>query len=149
MPFRSALYRLSRWLVPLVSVLSGACNETAPRQPATRPGADASSPTSCVYVLCEGLYGMNNARLFSWNMRTGQVEQDAFSKANQRGLGDTGNDLLLYGGKLYVVMSGSNTVEVVDAASLRSLRQIPFTNDAGVGRQPRYACAENGKVYVC
>lgn len=149
MPFRSSLYRLSRWLVPLVSVLSGACNEPASRQPATRPGGDASSPTACVYVLCEGLYGMNNARLFSWNMRTGQVEQDAFSKANQRGLGDTGNDLLLYGGKLYVVMSGSNTVEVADAATLRSLRQIPFTNDAGVGRQPRYACAENGKVYVC
>lgn len=135
--------------MPLAALFSCACKDPVPQQPATKPDPDASSRTVCVYVLCEGLYGMNNARLFSWNVRTGQVEQDAFSKANHRGLGDTGNDLLLYGGKLYVVMSGSNTVEVADAATLRSLRQIPFTNEAGVGRQPRYACAENGKVYVC
>lgn len=149
MPFRKSLSGISRWLVPLAAVLSGACKEPVPPEPAPGPGADASSRTACVYVLCEGLYGMNNTRLYSWNVRTGQVEQDAFSKANQRGLGDTGNDLLLYGGKLYVVMSGSNTVEVADAVTLRSLRQIPFTNESGVGRQPRYACAENGKVYVC
>lgn len=142
--FTSTFYRL----VPFYVLLLCACAEDKPVAPPA-PEPDASSHTACVYVLCEGLYGMNNTRLFAWNVRDGQVEPDIFSKVNQRGLGDTGNDLLLYGGKIYVVMSGSNTVEVIEAATARSLRQIPFTNEAGVGRQPRYACAAEGKVYVC
>lgn len=133
----------------MLAVFFISCRGDSVQSPPVGPLPDSSSLTSRVYVLCEGLYGMNNARLVVWNIRTGEVEQDVFSKVNRRGLGDTGNDLLLYGSKIYVVMSGSNTVEVVDALTAMSIRQIPFTNEGGVGRQPRYACAADGKVYVC
>lgn len=104
--------------------------------------------TARVYALCEGLYGMNNTSLFFWNVSTGQTSKTLFKDVNGRAMGDTGNDLEIYGGKMYAVMNGSNLLEVMDAATALSLKQVPMVDGNGVGRQPRYLCAYEGKVYV-
>ncbi len=121
-----------------------------PEKKKEKPGLPEEIPSiSQVYVLCQGVWGMNNSTLYNWDVKEKKTTLCLFTEKNRRGLGDTGNDLEFYGSKLYVVMNVSNTVEVVDARTGVSLKQIQMVNGDGTGRQPRYVCSGNGKVYVC
>lgn len=83
---------------------------------------------------------------------TMSATQSVFKSANIRELGKTANDAVIYGSKMYIVVTGENTVEVVDKNTMVSLKQIK-TTDANVlgatnGTQPRHIIAGNKKVYV-
>lgn len=138
-------------LILLAGLAAGSCERPVSGKPEDDPSAAApqeNSGTAKVYVLCEGLYGMNNTSLFCWDVGSGQTVKDVFRKVNRRAMGDTGNDLEIYGGKMYAVMNGSNLIEVMDAHTGLSVKQIPMVDSDGVGRQPRYLCAYGGKIYV-
>lgn len=106
-----------------------------------------------LYVLCEGLFNLNNGTLAYWNGQD-EPQKDWFRQKNGRGLGDTPNDIKAYGNKLYLVVNVSSQVEVVDAKSGKSLKQIPlFTEDGGEkengrARQPRYIAFHQDKAYI-
>lgn len=110
-----------------------------------------------VYVLSEGLFNQNNSTLSwidfstglpdSWNTSTG-TSYDVFQKVNGRRIGDTANDLLLYGSRIYIAVSESSTIEILDAATCRSLMQIPLSHN-GIALQPRRMTAHGGYVFVC
>ena len=110
-----------------------------------------------IFVLSEGLFNQNNSTLSwidfntglpdSWNGSAGN-SYDVFEKVNGRRIGDTANDMLLYGSKLYLAVSESSIIEIVDAATCRSIRQIPMNRD-GKASQPRRLTAAGGYVYVC
>lgn len=102
-----------------------------------------------VYVLSEGLFNFNNSSLARYSYRDGSLSNDYFNSINKRGLGDTANDMLLYGDKLYIVVNVSSEVEVVDFLTGKSLKQIPLLTEKGVARQPRYIASAKGNVYVC
>ena len=138
-------------LVALLGISLSLFCSCKPPEPANGddPEGEARSTTSRLYVLCEGLYGMNNSTLYSREMQTGESKRDVFREKNARGLGDTGNDMGIYGSKLYIVMNGSNLIEVTDARTALSLKQIPLVDAQGIGRQPRYIAFSDGKAYVC
>ena len=106
-----------------------------------------------MFILSEGLFNQNSSTLAwhdfstgttdSWQSRQGK-SYDCFEKANGRRLGDTANDMLIYGSRLYIAVSESGTVEVIDPATCLSLGQIPMQ-----GAQPRALAASEGHVYVC
>lgn len=100
-----------------------------------------------LFILSEGPFNSNNSSLTYYNYGTQFTVADKFTARNGRGLGDTGNDVGVYGSKMYIVVNGSNTVEVVNARSAISLKQIPFRNGA-VGRQPRYVVFNKNKAFV-
>ena len=110
-----------------------------------------------VYVLSEGLFNQNNSTLSwidfttgqpdSWNSATGR-SFDAFGKVNGRRIGDTANDLILYGSRLYIAVSESSTIEILETSTCRSLKQIPLSRD-GHASQPRRMTASGRFVYVC
>jgi hypothetical protein len=110
-----------------------------------------------VYVLSEGLFNQNNSTLSwidfttgqadSWNAATGR-SFDVFEKVNGRRLGDTANDMILYGSRIYIAVSESSTIEILDASTCNSRRQIPLSHD-GIASQPRCMTAVDGFVYVC
>ncbi|MEG1838351.1 MAG: YncE family protein [Bacteroidaceae bacterium] len=104
--------------------------------------------TSELYVLCEGLFQNNNSSLAHYSFKEGTVNADYFRTQNERGLGDTANDMQLYGSKLYIVVDVSSQIEVLDIASGKSIKQIPMLNDKGVSRQPRYIAFDKNKAYV-
>ena len=63
-----------------------------------------------IYVLSEGLFNQNNSSLAWIDFGTGQPDSwnpsagrsfDCFEKVNGRRIGDTANDMLLYGSRLY------------------------------------------------
>ncbi len=99
-------------------------------------------------ILNEGGMGHNNSTLVSYDLSTGTTDKDYFRTVNKRGLGDTGNDMLKYGSKLYVAVNVSGTIEVIDAASGKSIRQIPMKTEGGASKEPRQLASYNGKVYV-
>lgn len=72
------------------------------------------------YVLNEGTWGSNNATLSRVDIATGAISNGVFAAANGRGLGDVAQDVVVYGGKAYITVSFSNTIEVVNPADNRS-----------------------------
>jgi YVTN family beta-propeller protein len=102
------------------------------------------------YVLSEGGFGGNNAKLSFYNNSTSTVVGDFFLQQNPTitsGLGDTGNDMIVYGGKLYIIMNVSGRVTVLNAANATFIKNISFIVGP-INKSPRYAVAARGKVYV-
>jgi YVTN family beta-propeller protein len=102
-----------------------------------------------IYILSEGLINMNNSTLAKFNFQNQELNTDYFLSINNRGLGDTGNDMAIYGSKLYIVVNVSGSVEVINAGTGSSLKQIKLINESNISRQPRYIAFNENKAYVC
>ncbi|WP_219225138.1 DUF5074 domain-containing protein [Pedobacter antarcticus] len=103
-----------------------------------------SSTLKGMYILNEGNMNMNKASLDLIDFRTGKYQRNIYNQANPevtRGLGDVGNDILVYGSKLYVIVNVSNKLEVLDAKTAKRIKQIDIVNC-------RYITFSEGKVYV-
>ncbi len=112
-------------------------------------GVTSDGETTAMYVLNEGLFNLNNSSLAKYSFNDGALSTSYFSSINKRGLGDTANDMQLYGSKLYIVVNVSSDIEVVDFATGKSLKQIPVVDDNAISRQPRYIAFAKGYAYVC
>lgn len=136
------------WLYCLLVLLSG-CDDLHDKIETTNSTAILDGEAAEVYVLSEGLFNLNNSTLARYSYKDGSLETDYFSAINKRGLGDTANDMQLYGNKLYIVVNVSSDIEVVDFTTGKSLKQIPLLTDSGNAREPRYITFAGGKAYVC
>lgn len=93
--------------------------------------ADAAAEPSGIYLVNEGNQGSNKARLDFLNFHNGFYIRDVFTEYNPevvKGLGDTGNDVQVYKGKVFVVVNGSHKVEIMDAYSMKRLAQVDVPN---------------------
>lgn len=115
----------------------------------TVEGQITETGTAEIYILSEGLFNLNNSSLTRYSFRTHQLKTNYFSTINKRGLGDTANDIALYGNKLYIVVNVSSTLEVVDFTTGQSIKQIPMRTENGSSRQPRHIAFHKDKAYVC
>ncbi len=136
--------RVLRGLIVLVmaSVFLVSCHEPEPEPKPTPTPVDGGSYRG-MYILNQGMMSSNNSSISYFDFATGKVTLDMFKDVNRRGLGDTGNDLLVYGSKMYAVVNVSNLVEVINVADCKSIKSISVP-----GRQPRRAVSHEGKVYV-
>lgn len=96
-----------------------------------------------LYILCEGNMGSNKARLDYMNLEAGDYYANWYGAQNPnqlKELGDVGNDIQQYGGKLYAVINCSHKVEVMDLKS-RHIGKIDLPNC-------RYMAFKGDKMYV-
>ncbi|MFZ9028176.1 MAG: YncE family protein [Crocinitomicaceae bacterium] len=100
-----------------------------------------------IVVLCEGLFQQNNSSISWINKSNEAVSNGVFNVVNDRHLGDTGNDLLHYGSKIYVAVNASSTIEILDANTFKASNQV-IMEAGGMAKQPRYLEGHNGKVYI-
>ena len=70
-------------------------------------GTVTETGTAGIYVLSEGLFNLNNSTLAYHSFKSGKTNIDYFRSLNRRGLGDTANDMAIYGNKLYIVVNVS------------------------------------------
>lgn len=73
-------------------------------------------------ILNEGSWGGNNSEISLYNTATGSISNNHFSNNNGRGLGNVAQDAIIYGSKLYIAVSFSNTIEAMklkDGSSTR------------------------------
>lgn len=100
-----------------------------------------------ILILNEGLFQLNNSSLSWINLSDLTVNNTFFEQKAGRKLGDTGNDLKRYGGKIYIVVDVSSTVEVLDASTGASLKQISFVN-GNQSKEPRSITFFGSKAFV-
>ncbi|MBR1803375.1 MAG: YncE family protein [Muribaculaceae bacterium] len=84
-----------------------------------------------MYVLNEGNMGSNKATLDYYNFSSGRYTRNVFGFANPtvpKEMGDVGNDLGIYGSKLYAVINCSNKVDVMDKMTVKKIGQIDIPN---------------------
>ena len=100
-----------------------------------------------VYVLNTGNWGGNDASIQYFDLESLSIGGDLFAPANGSGLGDLGQDLCLYGSKLYATVSGSSKLEVMDrnCKVIKTLHLIAA--DGTTPAEPRYMTACGGCVY--
>jgi DNA-binding beta-propeller fold protein YncE len=106
--------------------------------------ATTQSPVNGFYLLNEGNMGSNKASLDYYDYNTGLYKKNIYAAENPtvvKELGDVGNDIQVYGSKLYAVINVSNKIEVMDAATAKRIGQIEILNC-------RYITFANGKAYV-
>ena len=120
---RKLIYIFSCWLPFLI--LFVACDDMEDK-PFTSGiiGDPTETGTAELYVLCEGLFNQNNSSLARYSFNRQRCTNNYFSANNQRRLGDTANDIAIYGNKIYVVVNVSSTVEVIDFPTGKSGRSV-------------------------
>ena len=101
-----------------------------------------------MYVLNEGNMGSNKASIdfldLDENKPTVHYHRNIYSERNPnvvKELGDVGNDIKVYGSKLWIVVNVSNKVEVATADSCKRITQINIPNC-------RYLAFKDGFAYV-
>jgi YVTN family beta-propeller protein len=97
------------------------------------------------YILNSGNWEANNASLSYYDYVKGTLSTDVYQNANGKGLGDGAEQLLIYGAKMYITVTGSNRLVIVD----RDAKEIKsITPEGSEPMNPRCMVADNGKVYV-
>ena len=100
-----------------------------------------------IYVFNTGNEGYSiNGSLTFIDLAGNCFFNDVFKGANGRELGSTVQDGVVLGENLYIAVSGSNTVEVVDKHTAASIAQICPTTEQG--SQPRDIVTDGEYVYV-
>ena len=100
-----------------------------------------------IYVFNTGNEGYSiNGSLTFIDLAGNSYFSDVFKSANGRELGSTVQDGVVLGENLYIAVSGSNTVEVVDKHTAASIAQICPTTEQG--SQPRDIVTDGEYVYV-
>lgn len=131
------------WVLAVAAVFS-ACKKDDVKTP------DPITPAKGIYILSEGGFTANNTKLAYRNAATGVVSGDFFLQQNPgetAGLGGLGNDMIIYGGKIYIVMNVSGNVTVLNAATGVLISRISFGGSTA-NKNPRYALGTRGKVFV-
>ncbi|GAA5093332.1 hypothetical protein GCM10023210_23690 [Chryseobacterium ginsengisoli] len=103
-----------------------------------------NTPIKGFYVLNEGNMGSNKATLDFFDYTTGTYHRNIYAQINPnvvKELGDVGNDIQIYGNKLYAVINVSNKIEVLDAKTAKRIKTINLENC-------RYITFKNGKAYA-
>lgn len=96
------------------------------------------------FLLNEGNMGSNKATLDYFDYETGYYRKNIFAERNPgvvKELGDVGNDIQIYGNKLYAVINCSHFIEVMDVNTAKHLAVISIPNC-------RYIVFKDGYAYV-
>lgn len=110
---------------------------------------DYPTVSNGVYILTQGSYysgieGGLNVLDYSTNTLSANVFKNS---NNGQSLGATPQCGVAYGGKIYVGAYESNTIQIIDRYTYKSVKQISLANSTN-GQQPRSMVATGGKVYI-
>jgi YVTN family beta-propeller protein len=77
-----------------------------------------------MFIVNEGLFQNGTGTITYFNSDSNLVKQDIFELVNGKPLGNIAQSMTIFNGKGYIVVNNSGKVEVVDAASFKSLATI-------------------------
>lgn len=107
--------------------------------------AEPGEITTGIFILNQGASGGNDAGITTYNPETGTITRDIYHSQNGKKLGDTGQDMIEYGDKVYVSLYGSSRLVKLDK---NGVERASLSFDISTDGQPRYIEAEDGKLYV-
>ena len=105
-------------------------------------GVPADMGSISFYLLNEGNWGSNKSTIDYYDASTHTYHRNIYAEANPETsgeLGDMGNDLQIYDGKLWAVINNSHLIEVMDAATVQHITQLTIPNCRYLAFEGRYA----------
>ena len=133
--------------VCLMAFVWGGCRGDMPFIPYEEEDVAAGNARGSVkgfFLLNEGNMGSNKASIDFFSYETGKYLRNIYPSRNPdvvKELGDVGNDIAIYGSKLYAVINCSHYVEVMDVRTAEHVGSIDILNC-------RYITFNAGKAYV-
>ena len=94
------------------------------------------------YLLNEGNMGSNKCTMDYYDYTTGTYIRNIYGNANPsavKELGDVGNDLRIYGNRMWAVINCSNKIEVMEARTARRVGQVNLANCRYIAFHESYA----------
>lgn len=141
---------MKKYLLGLAVLLMGTAVMTSCSDDNDGPETYLQEYSTGAYVVNSGnMYNKIESSLTAIDYASSTATQKVFKAANGRPLGDTANDGIVYGNKIYLAVDQSNTIEVIDKKTKQSIKQIKTTDLLGnaEGVHPRHIIADGGKVY--
>ncbi len=141
------MYRTIIYIFLPLLLVATSCREDELVVPTEYDIVGDEAPSSSVrgfYLVNEGNMGSNKCTLDYYDYMTGLYARNFYGERNPsviKELGDVGNDIVIYGSKLYVTVNCSHKVEVMDARTGIRIGQIDIPNC-------RYVRFHRGKAYV-
>ncbi len=115
--------KFSLMFAVILMLLTGCKNETIPLIPPINTGS------SGIIVVNEGLFSQNNSSVTYYSFKTNIASQNIYASSNnQSKLGDTANDMKIFGNKAYIAVNQSFKIEVIDVNNFTSLGMIDLSN---------------------
>ena len=103
-----------------------------------------TGPIQGFFLLNEANMGSNKSTLDYYDYKTGKYTRNIYAERNPnvvKELGDVGNDLQIYGSRLYAVINVSHLVEVMDVRTAKHIGKISIPNC-------RYITFKDGFAYI-
>lgn len=123
------------------------------RKDKVTPEAENITVVNGLYLLNEGGWGQNKSTLDFYDYSSGIYKKDIYSAVNPEatlGLGDVGNDIKIYGSRLYIVVNNSGKVEVLNVGTAKRIGQVKIPNCRNIAfyKNKAYVTAYDGFVHV-
>lgn len=141
---------MKKYLLGLAVLLMGTAVMTSCSDDNDGPETYLQEYSTGAYVVNSGnMYNKIESSLTAIDYASSTATQNVFKAANGRSLGNTANDGIVYGNKIYLAVDQSNTIEVIDKKTKQSIKQIKTTELLGnaEGAEPRHIIAGGGNVY--
>jgi YVTN family beta-propeller protein len=110
------------------STLLASCSKEKIKPTPDTPDAERAG----LYVLNQGNFNANNSTLTYYDYSAKKLTSDIFAAANTEKLGDTGNDLGIYGSKMFIVINNSDLLDIADAKTAKLIKKINITQPRSV-----------------
>ena len=95
------------------------------------------------FILCEGLWKMDNSTLDRFDFASNSIINDYYGKSNTGlRLGDLASDVVVFGNRTYITVSSAHTIEVMETSTGKSLGRIIYS-ETGF---PRKICVINDSI---
>lgn len=143
---KNALHIRQLIILLLTVVFITSCREDDPVLPSkpieVNPWEKVTGDIYGFYLLNEGNMGSNKASLDFYDYETGIYHRNIFGERNPnevKDLGDVGNDIQIYGDKLYAIINCSNYLEVMDVNTAKHITKIAIPNCRYLAFKDQYA----------
>ncbi len=141
---------MKKYLLGLAVLLMGTAVMTSCDPAEDYPETYLQVYSTGAYVVNSGnMYNKIESSLTAIDYASSTATQNVFKTVNGRTLGNTANDGIVYGNKIYLAVDKENTIEVIDKKTKQSIKQIKTTELLGnaEGAEPRHIIAGGGNVY--
>ncbi len=134
---------VSLLLITLLGLYS--CNREEVVLPASRTKVTTPERLNTLrgfYLLNEGSMGRNKSTLDYFEFNSGIYFKNLYAERNPnvvKELGDVGNDIQIYGSRLYAVINVSHLIEVMDVRTAKHLGKISIPNCRYITFKDQYA----------
>lgn len=140
---------LKNALIIFICLIMASC-----RKGDTKPGSGTPLGTG-LYILNTGFYdGSNASSLSFYDPDHRKTTTDEYSTVNGRPLGNGGNDMEVYGSKMYIVATNSSVVDIVNPRTGKLIKETSLLNSTNSApwynfkKLPRNIAFYKGNAYI-